>query len=336
MKAKPYQINALAPRLKQEFKAALVFGTDSAGVQEAAQKIQKIVIPTPGPFSIIPLTPADLKNNPSRVLEEANTPDLMGGRRLVWLKEATAAHADLMANFVQLCQTDTFFLMSADNLTKSSALRAESEADSHILVIACYPPEVMDLRRIIQDFTQQAHFELTPEASDYLIQNTDNNTLILKNELNKIALWNADKKRITLDEIQHLVGTGTTTTDSLIQALANRQTEKALAALNALLLQGENPITLVRAIARYFTGLLKGVDKLAHGEASADIAKKILKPSQFRLEESVQEQLHTWTKPALLKVYNDLLKAEIQMKSGTLAPELILKQTLLFLTKNNL
>ena len=333
MKAKPYQIDALVPRLQKEFAAALVFGTDAAGIQEVAKKIQKIVIPKAGAFSVVPLTPADLKSTPNRVLEEANTPDLMGGRRLIWLKEATASHADIMSDFVQKRQTDAFLLMTADNLTKSAALRVESEMNPNILVIACYPPEVMDLRRIIQNFTKESGFELTPDAIDYLIQNTDDNTLILKNELNKIALWNNDKKRITLDLIQCLVGSGTVNTDTLIQALANRQTERTLSALNALLLQGENPVTLVRAVARYFSNLLKGVDKLEAGENPVDIAKKILKPAQFRLEESVITQLRSWSKKALLQAHHSLLNAEIQMKSGVLDPELVLKQSLLMLTK---
>ena len=333
MKAKPYQINALIPQLKKEFSAALVFGTDNAGVQEVAKQIQKIIIPEAGPFSVVSLTPSDLKNNSSRVLEEANTPDLMGGRRLIWLKEATATHADIMVDFVEDCQTDAFLLMTADNLTKSAALRAESEADPRILVIACYPPEAQDLRRIIQTFAKEAGFDFSSEAIDYLIQNTDNNTLILKNELSKIALWNADKKPISLGIVQQLVGTGTVNDDTLIQAVANRQAERMLFAINALLAQAENPVTLIRLIAKYFSDLLKGVDKLETGENPADIAKKILKPAQFRLEESVISQLHSWTKQALLKAHHTLLNAEIQMKSGTVDPELILKQTLLMLIK---
>ena len=335
MKAKPYQIEALKPKLQKEFRAALIFGTDNAGVHEVAQKIQSVVIPDAGPFSIVSLTQADLKNNPNRILEEANTPDLMGGRRLIWLKEASAMHADIMVDFVEKCQTDTFLLMTAENLTKSAALRAESEASPDILVVACYPPEVMDLRRIIQNFVRESGFELTPEAMDYLIQNTENNTLILKNELNKIALWNGDKKRITLDLIQELVGMGTVNVDTLVQEVANRQTERTITALNALLSQGEYPITLIRLVGRYFASLLKGVNKLEMGENPADVAKKILKPAQFRLEESVITQLRSWTKTALLKAHNTLLNAEIQMKLGTLDPELILKQTLLMLTKNN-
>ena len=333
MKAKPYQIDALTPRLQKEFAAALVFGTDNAGIQEVAKKIQAIVIPQKGAFSLITLTPSDLKNNPNRVLEEVNTPDLMGGRRLIWLKEATASHADIMTDFIEKRQTDAFLLITTENLSKSAALRVESEMNPDILVLACYPPEIMDLKRIIQNFALEAKFEFSPEAMDYLIQNTDNNTLILKNELSKIALWNNDKKRITLDLIQQLVGTGTVNGDTLVQAVANRQTERTVTALNALLTQGENPVTLLRMVAKYFTNLLKGETKLEAGENPVDVAKKILKPAQFRLEESVISQLHSWNKSLLLKAYKTLLNAEIQMKSGIFDSELILKQTLLMLTK---
>jgi DNA polymerase III delta subunit len=122
-------------------------------------------------------------------------------------------------------------------------------------------------------------------------------------------------------------------TDTLIQAVANRQTERTISALNALLLQGENPVTLVRMVAKYFSNLLKGVDKMERGENPAEIAKKILKPSQFRLEESVVGQLRSWSKESLLRAHKTLLNAEVQMKSGGVDPELTLKQTLLMLTK---
>ena len=331
MKAKPYQITALIPRLQHEFKAALVFGTDAGSVSETAKQIQSVLIPNPGPFSVLSVTPADLKNAPNRILEEANTPDLMGERRFIWLKEATAQQADIMSDFVQKSQTDAFLLMTADNLTKSAALRVESEAHPLILVVACYPPENADLHRIIQNFAKDSGFDFSPEAADYLIQNTDNNILILKNELEKIKLWNLDKKRIDLNQIHHLVGTGTVTTDTLIQALANHQSGTVAYTLNALLDQGENPVTLIRSVARYFTALLKGLDQVEQGQSLAEVVKKILKPSQFRLEESVQTQLRSWSKNALLKAHSLLLNAEIQMKSGTIEPELILKQVLLML-----
>ena len=333
MKAKPYQISALTPRLQKEFAAALVFGTDNAGIQEAAKQIQKIIIPQQDTFSITLLTPADLKNTPNRVLEEANTPSLMGGRRLIWLKEATAGCADIMAEFVEKRQTDAFLLMTTENLAKSAALRVESEASPDILVIACYPPEITDLSRLIQNFAKEASFDFSPDAVEYLIQNTENNTLILKNELNKIALWNKDKKHITLDLIQQLVGMGTVNTDTLIQAVANRQAERVIFSLNALISQGENPVTLIRLVAKYFSAILKGVDKLDNGENPVDVAKKILKPAQFRLEETVISQLHSWNKSLLLKAHHTLLNAEIQMKSGVLDPEIILKQSLLMLIK---
>ena len=48
----------------------------------------------------------------------------MGERRFIWLKEASATHANIMADFVQKRQTDAFLLMSADNLSKSAALRS--------------------------------------------------------------------------------------------------------------------------------------------------------------------------------------------------------------------
>lgn len=332
MKAKPFQVSALTNQIDTQFVGALVFGTDVARIQDISHQIKKIILKQEDPFALFTLTPAQLKNTPFLITDEANTPSLMQTRRLIWVKEGQSLSVDTLVHFCQNRQTDAFLLISADNLPKNNALRCEAESLPDFLTIACYPPEGPELYKIVSDFAQKNAFSIQPAAIDYLIQNINNDMLMLKNELEKLALYNQDKKPIDLETIKKLIGVGNVQIDSFIQAIAHKKTSYALSLIFPLLNQGEQPVTLTRYIGRYLDLLLQGKNLQKQGKSALAVAETLLKPAQFRLKQPFQEQLHLWTIPQLVKAKHLLLSSEIQLKSATLQPELILKKLIFNLT----
>ena len=88
MKAKPSQIEALSKQICSTFKIALIHGADFGIVEDCAQKIIKMVIPQKDEFSFIKISKQHLKENPACLLDEGNSISFLGGRKLIWLKEA--------------------------------------------------------------------------------------------------------------------------------------------------------------------------------------------------------------------------------------------------------
>ncbi len=333
MKAKPFQLSAL--NIEQQYMGVLLFGSDIARIQDLAIQIKNQILTENDPFALITLTPNQLKNNPYYITDEANTPSFMQTRRLIWVKEGHTLSVDALIHFSQNCHTNTFLLITADNLPKNNALRLEAEALPNFLAIACYPPEAPELCKIITDFAHQNHFTMAPNAIDFLIQNTENNTLLLKNELDKIALYNQNKKTITLEIIQDLIGLGNAKTDQLIQAIATKNTSLSLSLLILLLNQGEQAVSLIRQISRYFDLLLQGKGLSQQGKNPFQITDILLKPAQFRLKQPFQDQLRIWSLPQLIYVKHQLTEAEIQLKSAPLTPELICQKLIFNLTVSN-
>ena len=65
----------------------LIFGADAGLVRERAEAIiQKSVDDLRDPFALVRLDGDALSGNPSRLVEEAHTVPLFGGRRAVWVK----------------------------------------------------------------------------------------------------------------------------------------------------------------------------------------------------------------------------------------------------------
>jgi DNA polymerase-3 subunit delta len=82
---KAHQVDAFVARPTQP--VVLVFGPDSGLVRERAQAlIHASVDDINDPFSLARLDGDDLAGEPTRLVEEANTIPLFGGRRAVWVK----------------------------------------------------------------------------------------------------------------------------------------------------------------------------------------------------------------------------------------------------------
>src|SRR5262245_21230976 len=65
----------------------LVFGPDAGLVRERAEALVRVSVDAPkDPFQLARLDGDDLAGEPTRLVEEANTIPLFGGRRAVWVK----------------------------------------------------------------------------------------------------------------------------------------------------------------------------------------------------------------------------------------------------------
>ena len=66
---------------------ALVFGPDAGLVSESADAIVRAAVDDPNdPFSLVRLDGDELASDPSRLIDEANTVPLFGGRRAIRVK----------------------------------------------------------------------------------------------------------------------------------------------------------------------------------------------------------------------------------------------------------
>src|SRR5262245_64981007 len=82
---KAHQVDAFVAKPAQP--VVLVFGPDSGLVRERAQAlIRASVDDIKDPFSLARLDGDELAGEPTRLVEEANTIPLFGGRRAVWVK----------------------------------------------------------------------------------------------------------------------------------------------------------------------------------------------------------------------------------------------------------
>src|SRR6516162_7709660 len=81
------EVEAFLARPDPRRPIALVFGPDAGLVRERAEAIvRKAVVDLHDPFSLARIDGDVLADEPQRLVEEAHTVPLFGGRRAVWVK----------------------------------------------------------------------------------------------------------------------------------------------------------------------------------------------------------------------------------------------------------
>ena len=333
MKAKPFQINALTPQIQKSFKGACVFGPDFGIVQEVSEKIAKIISPNlKDEFTVIKVSPSKLKEIPTILIDEGNAPSFLGGRKLIWVKDADNTTLPAIENYFNQIKTDSFLLITAGNLTKNSALRQFCETHTDILSIVCYTEEAKDVGAFIREVLAEKGIQVNPDALPLLIERLSENRMATRRELDKLICFLGSKKVVDLKDVFEIItDTQNASFDVFCHAVATGDMKKSDKEYHLMLENGENPVGIIRVLFNYFNRLLECADTMEK-EGLAPAVKKIMKPAQFRIESSSQKQILIWKKTFVLIVLDLLLEGERQVKSTGLPAELVLNRIIIQIT----
>src|ERR1700749_2615130 len=101
-----------------KLRLVLFFGPDSGLAHERAKLlVTKITGDAADPFRVADFPASALKEEPSRLMDEAASMSLTGGRRAVWLREATDANAGgAIADFLAGPMGDALIVVESGDL----------------------------------------------------------------------------------------------------------------------------------------------------------------------------------------------------------------------------
>src|SRR5438105_10310996 len=148
----------------------LVFGADAGLVRERADAlIASAVDDVNDPFALVRLEGDELANEPSRLVEEAMTIPLFGGRRAIRVRSGGRSFASgvetLLADPPPSCRV----VIEAGELRRDAPLRTLCEKARSAAVIACYPDGVRELTRLVDDELRAAKLTIAEDARATLL-----------------------------------------------------------------------------------------------------------------------------------------------------------------------
>ena len=184
----------------------LVFGTDVGLVSERVRHIVKALVDDPAdPFQLVTLGPDELGGDAARLVDEAQTVPLFGGRRAV-LVDATAARkvepaVELLLGSENTCPV----VIEAAGLKRDAALRKLVERTKTAAAIECYPDDERDLARLVDAEAAGAGMTIDAEARTLLVSLLGSDRLASRSEIAKLLLYAHGAETITAEHVEQAV-----------------------------------------------------------------------------------------------------------------------------------
>ncbi len=298
-------------------RAVLIYGADQGLVRERSNiLLGGVVDDLRDPFRVCDLTGEEAGRDPARLMEEAVSLSMTGGRRVVRVRGVADSFAPTMAEVLKLPTGDTLILVEAAELAARSKLRTAFERAKDTAALACYHDEGRALEAVIADELTRQGITADGDARRLLESCLGGDRMQTRNEIAKLALYVgpgqratakdvedaiADSSFLSLDRIAHNVSSGNLDDldRSLERALANRET----------------PATILAAVRRHLTqlGLVLGLKERGVNEAQAMKSAHVL---HFRAENALKAAGRRWNASLVHRARDYLFDAEARCRTG--------------------
>lgn len=332
MKLPAKAVDGFVARPDPAIATVLLYGPDAGLVGERARRLAHTVVADLGdPFRVSEVSAEELRGAPGRLVEEAQALCMLGGRRLVRVRDAADIATVAVRDLLALPAQEGFVLLEAGDLGGASSLRRLIESAPAAAALPCYRDEERDLGAFVRSLLAEAGLDVAPDALAYLGSHLGGDRAVTRAEIAKLALYLADRpgRRAELEDVAAVVGDSSALglDDAVHAAVLGRRAELERS-LDRLLAEGEAPIRLLRVAAGFLLRLLRLRGGLEGGASVDAVVAAARPPIFFRQKPVITAALHAWSSEALLTGLALLQVAEIRCKTAGAPDALICRAAL--------
>jgi DNA polymerase-3 subunit delta len=333
---KPADVDAFVARPDPARPVILVFGPDAGLVSERVNALIKSSVDDPNdPFALARLEGEEVSAVPSRLVEEAQTIPLFGGRRAVWLKTGSRNITPAVEALLDAGITESRIVIEAGDLRRNAPLRALCERGKNAVALPCYADSERDRARVIDDEMRAAGLTLTPDARALLIPLLGGDRAASRNEIRKLALYAHGQAgdQVGVEDVIAVVSDASALAleDIVDAAFAGRPAELE-AQLAKARTAGSSAGSILFNAQRQVAQLHKW--RTAIEERSGFSLDAALPPGQFRRKLAIEAALKIWTAARLLSSMSELADAVLESRRKFDLADTIAERALLAIAAN--
>jgi DNA polymerase-3 subunit delta len=312
----------------------LVFGPDAGLVSERVNALVKSSVDDANdPFALARLEADDLSAEPSRLVEEAQTIPLFGGRRAVWVKAGSRNIAPAVEALLALPKIECRVVIEAGDLRRNAPLRALCEKAKNAAALPCYADDERARTRLIDDEMRDAGLKLTPDARAMLIPLLGGDRQASRNEIAKLALYARGRDQVGVDDVAAVVSDASALAlDDIVDATFAGRPAELETQLGKARLAGTSAGSILFAVQRQVAQLHKWRTAIEAGAGfSLDAAQP---PVNFRRKDAIAAALRFWSAARLLVAMSELADAVLQSRRNADLADTIAERALLAIAAN--
>jgi DNA polymerase III subunit delta len=320
------QVDAFVARPDRARPVVLVFGLDAGLVRERAEALIHSAVDDPrDPFALARMSGDELAAEPMRLVEEANTIPLFGGRRAVWVKAGSRNFVAAVEALVAAASPDCRVVIEAGDLKRNAPLRAVCERAACAVALPCYPDSERDIGRLIDDEMREAGLAIAPDARAALLPLLGGDRLASRSEVRKLALFARGQERIELDDVIAVVTDASMLAlDALIDAAFAGRTGEVEIQFNKARTAGTSPGTIISAALRQISTLHKARLVIEDGKSVTATLDAMVPPVHFSRKALVELALKSWTAARLERAMMQFADASFEARRmGDLADTIV-------------
>lgn len=294
----------------------LIYGPDAGLVRERIDALVKQSVDNADdPFSFIRIDGDELASDPQRLIEEASTIPLFGGRRAILVRAGGRNIVPAVEPLFSTQITDCRVLIEAGDLKRNAPLRTLCERAKTAAVIACYADDERSLGRLLDEELRAAKLSIAPDARAALIPLLGGDRRATRSEIRKLILYVAGRDRVTLDDVLSIItdASGEALDGIVDSAFAGKLPEfetefaKARAA-------GIAPEAIMSAALRQIYQLHRLRLIVEGGQTAASVIEGARPPVHFSRKALVETALKAWSGDRLLQAMQQLARAVLDIR----------------------
>jgi DNA polymerase-3 subunit delta len=294
----------------------LIFGPDAGLVRERAEKIIKASVDNlDDPFSLVRLEGDDISGDAGRLVDEANTIPLFGGRRAIWVKAGGRNIAPAVEALLAAPPKDCRVVIEAGDLRRNAPLRNLCERSKSAVAIPCYVDGEREIARLIDEEMQAASLSIAPDARAALVPLLGGDRQGSRNEIRKLALYAHGKGQVALEDVIAVVSEASALAlNGVVDAMFAGKIAEAESQFAKARAAGTLPGAIMSATMRQLSVLHKMRLSIEEGRSIGQVVESVQPQIHFRRRPLFEAALKTWTGERLVRVMTQLAEAALEVR----------------------
>jgi len=311
----------------------LIFGEDSGLVSERVKALIKASVDNPDdPFSLVRIDGDEIVADPARLLDEAQTMPLFGGRRAVWVRAGGRNLAPAVETVLALPKSECRVVIEAGDLRRTAPLRALCERAKNAAAVPCYADDDAALRRLVDAEMRAAGLSLDAEARNLLVTLLGGDRAASRNELRKLVLYAHGRAEIGVKDVTAVVSDASDPAlDELVDTAFVGHTTNLELLLNKVRDAGTPIGSIFFAAQRQLAQLHKWRTALEAGALSS--VDQVQPPVHFSRKELVGAALQRWSAARLGEAMAELADAVLTSRKTPSLAQAVAERALLSISR---
>lgn len=330
------EIDAFLARPDPGRPIVLLYGPDAGLVRERAEALLKSAVDDPNdPFSLVRLDGDELSAEPSRLVDEALTISLFGGRRAIRVRAGSRNFAGGIDALADTPLRDCRIVIEAGELRPKSPLRKACERAKTAVAIACYPDTERDLAKLIDEELKLSNLRIAPDARAVLMTLLGGDRQASRNELRKLTLYAHGKGEVTLDDVMAVVADASELKiDPIVDGAFAGNPSTVETEFAKAMVAGTYPGVIISAAQRQAAWLHKSALAIAEGTPSSTVLDGGFPRLHFSRKANVELALRNFDAARLTLIIDQLAAAALEMRKQATLAAVIAQRALLSIAVN--